>query len=103
MERILSALRDLQQLRKEILSLYSENIPKFQWILLFFSASVLFATLSAIPSAGSLYVSMIKGAFASAIIFVFMLLVKLYNLEFFDQSVGEVSAEDVLDIIKDKK
>ena len=101
--QILSALKELQQIRKRIISLFKEAIPSFQWILLFFSAIVLFATLSSIPSANSWYISIVKASFASAIIFVFMLLYKLYNLEFFDKSVGIDSAKDVLDIIKNKK
>ncbi len=101
--RILSALRILQQTRKKMIALYHERIPKFQWILLGFLAIVLFSTLSVIPSHLMIFNSILKGVFASSIVFVFILLSKFDRLKFFDKSIGEDSAKDVLDIFEGKK
>ncbi|MCK4554271.1 hypothetical protein KAU19_04900 [Candidatus Parcubacteria bacterium] len=103
LERILVALRNLQQIRKNMIALHHERIPKFQWTLLYFLAGVLFLTLSVIPSQGLIFSSILKGAFASAIIFVFILLKKLNRLEFFKKTIGEESAQDVIDILEGKK
>lgn len=86
-----------------MIALHHERIPRFQWILLVFLAGVLFITLSVIPSQGLIYSSILKGAFASSIIFVFILLRKFDRLDFFEPTIGEESAKDVIDIFKGKK
>lgn len=101
--RILSALRSLQQIRKSMIALHHERIPRFQWIPLYFLAGVLFLTLSVIPSQGMIYSSILKGAFASSIVFVFILLRKFDRLEFFEKTIGEESAQDILDIFTGKR
>ncbi len=101
--QILGTLGDLQTIRKNMISLHNERIPIFQWVPLVFLAVVLFATLSVLPSSGLLYHAIMKGAFASAIIFVFILLRKFDKLDFFEPTMGEDSAEDVLNIFAGKK
>jgi hypothetical protein len=103
LERILSALRSLQQIRKNMIALHHERIPKFQWILLYFLAGVLFLTLSIIPSQGLIYNSILKAAFGSVVVFVFILLRRFDRLEFFEKTIGEESAQDILDIFVGKR
>ena len=55
---------------------------------------------SARPSYHSFVASLLKGAFAGSIFFVFVLLQKLNKLELFEKVVGEDSAQDVLDIFE---
>ncbi len=93
----------MQQIRKNMIALHHERIPKFQWVLLYFLAGVLFLTLSIIPSQGLIYSSILKAAFGSAIIFVFIMLRKFDRLEFFEKTIGEESAQDILNIFAGKK
>ncbi len=102
-QRILYALKDLQSIRKSMIALYYERVPRFQWMLMYFLGTILFLTLSIIPSQELVYSSILKGAFASSIIFVFILLRKFDELKFFEKKVGEDSARDVLDIFAERK
>lgn len=102
-ERIMQSLASLQVIRKMMIVLRQEIIPKFQWILLIALAIILFITVSLIPSYLNLIGAILKGAFASSILFVFILLKKLNKLELFEKTVGEESAQDVVDIFKGKK
>ena len=101
--RIMAGLLILQQIRKSMIALHKERIPQFQWILLYFLAAVLFLSLSMMPTQGLVYASLLKGAFASSIIFVFVLLKKFDRLDFFEKTIGEESAQDILDIFSGKK
>ena len=103
LSRLIGTLIDLQKIRKNIIALHHERIPKFQWLLLYAFAGILIISLSIVPSQGIFYASILKGAFVTAIIFVFILLSRLNNLTFFDKTVGEESAQDVIDILKGKK
>jgi hypothetical protein len=103
LERILVSLANLQQIRKTVIVLRQERIPRFEWILLAFLAGILLITVSLIPSYGLLLGSALKGVFAGSIIFVFILLSKLNRLELFEKIVGEESAKDVLDIFAGRR
>lgn len=101
--RTIAALLNLQRLRKNLIALHNEKIPSSQWALLYGLAFILLLSLSIIPSSGMLYVSVLKAAFASTIIFVIVLLQKFDRLEFFEKTIGQESAQDVLDIFADRK
>jgi len=60
-------------------------------------------TLSTIASQGMAIASIIKGAFATAVIAVIMLLRQLDKLKLFEGMIGESSAKDILDIMEGKK
>jgi hypothetical protein len=102
-ERIMTSLGKLQIVRKMMIILTRESIPKFQWLLLVLLAAILLITIIFIPSHYNVIAAVLKGAFAGAIIFVFVLLKQLNKLELFEKTVGEESAQDVLDIFSGKR
>ena len=101
--RIGIGLHDAQINRKHLVALHQERIPKSQWVLTIILAAILLLTLSAIASQGMAIASIIKGAFATAVIAVIMLLRQLDKLKLFEGMIGESSAKDILDIMEGKK
>ena len=96
-------LGEMQKIRKNLIALYKERIPKIQWFLLLSLLAILLVAISFIPSHMNFLASIIKAAFASATFAVVLMLYKLNNLSFFEAHVGQSSAQDVLDIIEDVK
>ncbi|MCA9355912.1 DUF4239 domain-containing protein [Candidatus Nomurabacteria bacterium] len=103
MARVTSALLDIQSLRKQIVALREERIPKFQWVLVIIFATMLLITVSSLPSYHFIIGSLLKAAFAVSIISVLFILKSFDNLAFFEGRIGEHSAKDVMDIIKGEK
>lgn len=103
LQRVLTALETMQISRKNMVSLYTERIPRFQWILVDLLAIILFVTVSTIPSEGYLLGAILKGAFSSSVIFILILLREFDRLNFFEKTIGEHSARDILEILSGKK
>jgi amino acid transporter len=101
--RMISGLHDAQKTRKNMVALREERIPNFQWVLIYILTIILILTVSAIPSAYLLLGSIIKAAFIMSIFVVIVLLKKLDELKLFAGNIREHSAQDVVDIIEDKK
>jgi len=97
------SLRDLQLLRKNLVALYQERIPIFQWTILFFLTMILLLTLTFIPSYLFLLGAFMKTAFLVSVVAVLLLLYRLDSLQVFKGLVGENSAKDVLDIIAGRR
>lgn len=94
--RMLAGLSDCQVLRKNMVMLYQERIPSFQWFLVIFFLVMLFMSISVIPSVGVLLGSVLKAAFVVSLISVVVILRNLDNLHLFEGFIGENSAKDVL-------
>lgn len=101
--RVLSNLGDCQVLRKNMVMLFQEKIPVFQWLLILLFVLILLATISVIPSAGFLLGAGLKAAFVVAIISVVLILQNLDDLHLFEDFIGQNSAEDVLNTIEGSK
>ena len=101
--QVTTSLRNLQLIRKSMVALHWERIPKFQWLLIYFLAAVLIFALSMIPSHGFLLGAVLKGIFSTCVICVTVLLRSFDELKFFETIVGEKSAKDVLDIFVGKR
>lgn len=101
--RITTALHDVQLIRKNMVALYQERTPFFQWLLIGILGLILLITLMTIPSQGYLLGSLLKGAFGASVISVLILLLQLDRLQFFEGTMGENSASDVVNIIAGKK
>lgn len=101
--RIMNTLYDLQINRKNMVALYQERIPAFQWALIYFLAFILFVAISSISSYHQIVDSILKSAFTNTIFVVVILLKQLDRLHFFEGTIGEKSAEDVLGIIQGVK
>ena len=86
-----------------MVALHRERIPRFQWVLIYFLAAILLLTVSTIPSQHYLLGAVLKGAFSSSVIFVLILLHEFDQLRFFEGTVGEKSARDILDIFAGRK
>jgi len=102
-QRISSSLRDLQTVRKKMVSLHNERIPRLQWGLIYFLALVLLAAVSSIPSRLDVFGAVLKASFVGSVVFVMFLLREFDNLRFFETTIGERSARDILGILNGKK
>ncbi|HYF29366.1 MAG TPA: hypothetical protein VEA36_03320 [Candidatus Paceibacterota bacterium] len=98
--RMLAGLSDAQVLRKNMVMLYQERIPSFQWFLIIFFLVMLLMSISVIPSVGEFLGSILKAAFVISLISVVIILRSLDNLHLFEGFIGENSAKDVLANIK---
>jgi len=103
LREILTSLQRLQVIRKKMIALYEERVPKFNWVIIVLISLILFITLSAIPSHGLILESILKAAFSTSIISVLILLYRLDKLKLFSGMTGEESAQDVLNIFAGKK
>lgn len=101
--RILANLGDCQVLRKNMVMLYQERIPSFQWFLIIFFVIILVATITVIPSSGFVLGSILKAAFVVSMFSVIVILHNLDNLHLFEKFIGENSTRDVLDLIEGVK
>jgi len=97
------SLRDLQRVRKDLVSLYQERIPVFQWTLLYLLASILIGTILTIPSSLLFFASVLKASFTLSIVVVLYLLHRLNSVRLFEGTIGESSAKDVIGIINGEK
>ncbi len=100
---IVHNLSDCEVSRKTIVMLYQERIPPFQWFVISFFVCVLILAVSAIPSDGLIFESILKSAFGVSILSIASILYHLDNLHLFEDFIGENSAKDVLDLIVGKK
>ena len=103
LNRMVASLRDVQLIRKTLIALHDERVLGFQWILLGLLTFVLLITLSTVNSSFLFMPALIKAIFASCVITVLFILYQLDDLTFFQGVVGERSAQDVVDIVNDKK
>ena len=101
--RILTNLGDCQVLRKNMVMIYQEKIPTFQWLLIFIFFFILLATITVIPSAGFILGSFLKAGFVVAILSIILILHNLDNLHLFENFIGANSATDVLNTIEGVK
>lgn len=102
-KNILRTLDDVQIVRKTLVSLKEETIPRFQQFFIYVLAFILFLAILALPSQGLVLASFIKSVYMVAVISVVILLKKFDNLTLFEGSIGEHSAKDVLNIINGEK
>ena len=101
-DEILGSLREAQIIRKNLISLQEERISRPQWILVYILAIVLLITIiTTTQSTGLIIGSVLKAALSSAVLFSVILLKKLNDLTLFDDTIGESSAIDVVEVIKD--
>ncbi len=103
LNRIVASLQEIQKTRKSLITLHREKIPNFQWTLLGLLTIILLIALSGINSQFLLIPALTKAIFASSLIAVLFILYQLDKLVFFKGMIGEKSAQDVIDIIDDKK
>ena len=103
LQRVLTGLEVMQIARKNMIALYRERIPQFQWLLVYFLALILLLTVSMIPSHHYVIASVLKGVFSSSVVFVVILLHRFDSLQFFERTIGEQSARDILNIFAGKR
>jgi hypothetical protein len=93
----------MQMSRKKMDILHQERIPVLQWALLSFLSGILLISVGAISSVGMIVPAILKGAFSTCIVLVLVILYQFNNLTFFENTIGEHSAKDVLDIMAGKR
>lgn len=97
------ALRESQLARKNLVALEEERVPMPQWFLILFLGIILLVVLWAVPSYNDLIVALLKGAFGGITVVVLIILWELDHLDFFEGTIGEHSARDVLNIIEGER
>lgn len=100
---IIKGLGAAQDIRKSMVALSRERIPSEQWILIVFFVVMLIGTVSTLASVGLFFPSILKAAFVVTVLSVMYILYRLNNLIYTEDIMGADSAQDVLDIIANKK
>ena len=100
---IVKGLGAIQNIRKQMLALNKERVPREQWALMLIFLFMLVGAVSTLPSVGMLFPAILKAAFVVSVISVMYILYRLDNLMFTEELMGEESAQDVMAIIKGKK
>lgn len=103
LRKMMSALDDAQILRKLLVSLKEETIPKLQQFLIYILAGILFLAVLTLPSRDLVFASLLKAVYMMTIIMVVFLLKKFDDLSLFEGTIGEHSAKDVISIIDGEK
>ncbi len=101
--RVLTNMGDCQVFRKNMVMIFQERIPGFQWFLICFFVLILLIAVTVIPSIGFLLGAVLKSAFVVSIISVIVILHNLDNLHLFENFIGENSAKDVINLINGEK
>lgn len=100
---IMKTLDDIQMVRKTLVSLKEETIPKLQQIFIYVLAAILFMAILTLPSQGLVLASVLKSIYMLTVVIVVVLLKKFDNLTIFEGTIGEHSAKDMLGIIEGEK
>jgi hypothetical protein len=98
---LFEVISDVQLTRKKILNLYGEKLVIFQWSIVYILALLLVVSFNLVPS-DTIFVSILKICFGTAVLFSVILLHKLDNLTLFGDTVGMDSVHDVLRIVEEK-
>jgi len=100
---IIKGLAAAQDIRKSIVALNHERIPKEQWALIIIFAFIVVSAVSTLSSVGQVLPAILKAGFVVAVLAVLYILLRLDKLIFSEDIMGYDSASDVLDIINNKK
>jgi hypothetical protein len=100
---IMKTLDDIQVIRKTLVSLKEETIPKLQQIFIYVLAVILFLAVLTLPSQDLVLASLLKSVYMMTIVMVVILLKKFDDLTLFEGTIGEHSAKDVINIIGGEK
>jgi hypothetical protein len=100
---MMGVLDDAQIVRKVLVSLKEETIPRLQQIFIYVLAVILFLAVLTLPSRDLVLASLLKSVYMMTIVMVVILLKKFDDLTLFEGTIGEHSAKDVLEIIGGEK
>lgn len=103
MRKTMNTLDDAQIVRKLLVSLKEETIPKLQQVFIYVLAVILFLAVLTLPSKDLVLASLLKSVYMMTIVMVVILLKKFDNLSLFEGTIGEHSAKDVIRIIDGEK
>lgn len=100
---IIKGLAAAQDIRKSIVALNHERIPKEQWALIMIFAFIVISAVSTLSSVEQVLPSVLKAGFVVAVLAVLFILFRLDKLIFAEDIMGFDSANDVLNLINNKK
>lgn len=103
LQKMMGTLDDAQIVRKALVSLKEETIPKLQQIFIYVLAVILFLAVLTLPSQDLVLASLFKSVYMMTIVMVVILLKKFDDLTLFEGTIGEHSAKDVINIIDGEK
>jgi hypothetical protein len=103
LRKMMGTLDDAQIVRKVLVSLKEETIPKLQQIFIYVLAVILFLAVLTLPSQDLVLASLLKSVYMMTIVMVVILLKKFDDLTLFEGTIGEHSAKDVINIIGGEK
>lgn len=102
-KNMLRTLDDVQIMRKLLVSLKAETIPKLQRVFMYLLSIALLLSVLTLPSKGLILASIIKALYVVSIVTVVRLLQKFDDLSLFEGNIGAHSATDALEILDGKK
>lgn len=103
MRKMMGVLDDVQIIRKILVSLKEETIPRLQQVFIYVLAVILFLAILTLPSKDLVLASLLKSVYMMTVVIVVILLKKFDDLTLFEGTIGEHSAKDVLSIIEGEK
>ncbi|MBP6888371.1 MAG: hypothetical protein KBC21_01590 [Candidatus Pacebacteria bacterium] len=103
LRKMMTVLDDAQIVRKLLVSLKEETIPKLQQVLIYVLAVILFLAVLTLPSKDMVFAALLKAVYMMTTIMVVILLKKFDDLSLFEGTIGEHSAKDVIKIIDGEK
>lgn len=103
LRKIMGTLDDAQIVRKVLVSLREETIPRLQQIFIYVLAVILFLAVLTLPSKDLVLASLLKSVYMMTIVMVVILLKKFDDLTLFEGTIGEHSAKDVVRIVDGEK
>lgn len=103
MRKMMGTLDDAQVVRKVLVSLKEETIPRLQQIFMYVLAVILFLAVLTLPSKDLVLASLLKSVYMMTVVMVVILLKKFDDLTLFEGTIGEHSAKDVIQIIDGEK
>lgn len=93
--RMVDALSQIQQIRKNLIILRREQLSFVQWAVLMLIAFTFVISLHSFDSRGLTVLSLLKALFATSLVVVMYLMYKLNNLTLFERQIGSDSYEDL--------
>jgi hypothetical protein len=101
--RIAASLNEMQVIRKKIIVLGKERIPKVQWALIISLALIIIVLIASVNYHLIIFTTILKTLFSTIVVLVLLILYQFDQLVFYEDEIGKTTAEDVLEIINKKK
>jgi hypothetical protein len=101
--RVASSINKMQLIRKRIIVLGKERIPRVQWALIISLALIIIVLIASVNYHLIIFTTLLKTLFSTIVVLVLLMLYQFDQLVFYEDEIGLTTAKDVLEIINEKK